>query len=413
MLAANTFTEINASAADIAVQFLPDSLAEDEYTPISEMDDIIGPCHNVSIDGMLPDGMLADGMVPDIRRSPDEFPPTYLYHPNCLGYGGDDQSYGGARRSSIVSIESVRSFTVPESHHLFDYQGPRHHPFDDMDARRASIDSRRSRRRSIDSRRMSVSSTIGSIEGLDNDGLFFPDIPRLSPAYLLNELSTLLTYKGDDCKQKENHAWKRCHYAHGEVKRRNPYLHTYAFAYCHKFCRNTRNWTCPKRDECKYAHSKEEVLYHPLRYKTIECKRFNMNSQDGRGECQNFQCAFYHDDPSPIVGNDGLKSILLMVTDLTKYYDDRARNFVLSDRERLEFFKIVTGYDEYGNDGAHGSLSDKDTPRAYLTLWLRGYFEQLTRQDPERFRSVCFEDFMLTKAEMTMEEMKKISAARH
>ncbi|OEH74121.1 zinc finger domain-containing protein [Cyclospora cayetanensis] len=46
--------------------------------------------------------------------------------------------------------------------------------------------------------------------------------------------------------------------------------------------------TCERGWECPFAHSREEALYHPLFYKTVQCQRFL------RGSCSMYYCPFIH-----------------------------------------------------------------------------------------------------------------------
>jgi hypothetical protein len=54
---------------------------------------------------------------------------------------------------------------------------------------------------------------------------------------------------------------------------------------------------CEKGDACRYAHCKEEIAYHPSRYKSAPCS-YPLNSQ---GVCTRFgaHCAFAHSEIEP------------------------------------------------------------------------------------------------------------------
>jgi hypothetical protein len=80
-------------------------------------------------------------------------------------------------------------------------------------------------------------------------------------------------------------------------------------------CRCTaieKDQKCEKGDSCRYAHNKEEIAYHPSRYKTQACAY----PTDASGVCIRFgmHCAFAHGDDDlrkPIVLQQGLPHMLI------------------------------------------------------------------------------------------------------
>lgn len=69
----------------------------------------------------------------------------------------------------------------------------------------------------------------------------------------------------------------KCQYSHSSWVRRNPCKVAYQPIRCNKE-------NCPEKRQCRFAHSEEEVLYHPLTYKVSMC---------GVG-CRGFYCPFAH-----------------------------------------------------------------------------------------------------------------------
>lgn len=63
---------------------------------------------------------------------------------------------------------------------------------------------------------------------------------------------------------------------------------------------NRKTGRCSKEGSCSFAHSKEEVLYHPHLFKTILCEEFESTSDKGSGvkgkqvRCHRYYCPFAH-----------------------------------------------------------------------------------------------------------------------
>uniref|UniRef100_A0A6C0CLB1 C3H1-type domain-containing protein n=1 Tax=viral metagenome TaxID=1070528 RepID=A0A6C0CLB1_9ZZZZ len=95
----------------------------------------------------------------------------------------------------------------------------------------------------------------------------------------------------------------QCLYYHNEEQRRRPPVtgiinelgtKTYSWKYIPKWCKHLQPDSvgkmpkkCPFGDNCYYAHTLNEILYHPLLYKTRKCK-------NGLG-CKRINvCAYVH-----------------------------------------------------------------------------------------------------------------------
>jgi len=75
----------------------------------------------------------------------------------------------------------------------------------------------------------------------------------------------------------------KCQYSHDSAwLRRNPHKHSYAPNLCAKM----RHGRCEHGAQCRFAHSQEEALYHPLAYKTAPCR--------DAVSCDRYYCAFAH-----------------------------------------------------------------------------------------------------------------------
>jgi len=98
-------------------------------------------------------------------------------------------------------------------------------------------------------------------------------------------------YKTGYCPEIANkHDWTTCIYAHRFTDYRRP---PDKFGYSPEDCAKLRIETgeCPEGDNCGFAHSTAERLYHPLKYKTSPCDCFKkMLPSCKRGQ----YCAFYH-----------------------------------------------------------------------------------------------------------------------
>lgn len=87
------------------------------------------------------------------------------------------------------------------------------------------------------------------------------------------------------CSKRYEHDHSLCGFAHAEINggwlRRNPSRYFYADEMCQFVTKAKVDGpegavhfflnVCPNGKECQFAHSREEVLYHPRRYKTKSC----------------------------------------------------------------------------------------------------------------------------------------------
>ncbi|SBS99172.1 zinc finger protein, putative [Plasmodium malariae] len=95
-----------------------------------------------------------------------------------------------------------------------------------------------------------------------------------------------------------NFGLDRCQYSHNEFwNRRCPfYLSDSSFIrYITVMCPDVEtksdgsiNSLCLRGGECPFAHSSEEILYHPLYYKTKRCEDYK------KGSCNTYYCPFIH-----------------------------------------------------------------------------------------------------------------------
>ncbi|CAD2101116.1 zinc finger protein, putative [Plasmodium vinckei lentum] len=95
-----------------------------------------------------------------------------------------------------------------------------------------------------------------------------------------------------------NFGLDRCQYSHNEFwNRRCPfYLSDSSFIrYITVMCPNIEtksdgsiNSVCLRGGECPFAHSTEEILYHPLFYKTKRCEDYK------KGSCNTYYCPYVH-----------------------------------------------------------------------------------------------------------------------
>lgn len=71
------------------------------------------------------------------------------------------------------------------------------------------------------------------------------------------------------CTRRMPHEWKTCPYAHpGELVKRRPLDRGYTPVPCPYL---KRDGTCPKGDDCCFAHNLWETWMHPDRYRTQMC----------------------------------------------------------------------------------------------------------------------------------------------
>ncbi|PHJ20317.1 zinc finger (ccch type) motif-containing protein, partial [Cystoisospora suis] len=89
----------------------------------------------------------------------------------------------------------------------------------------------------------------------------------------------------------------KCQYSHDlRWTRRPPWKYNYCPELCHdlQFVKDGRGRTiakssCKQKRNCRFAHTKEEQVYHPKIYKTVMCKQFQGNSW-----CDRYYCPFAH-----------------------------------------------------------------------------------------------------------------------
>lgn len=80
----------------------------------------------------------------------------------------------------------------------------------------------------------------------------------------------MYTFKVKPCSRAYSHDWTICPFVHpGEnARRRDPSKYPYSCVPCPEF----RKGSCPKGDECEYAHGVFESWLHPAQYRTRLCK---------------------------------------------------------------------------------------------------------------------------------------------
>ncbi|XP_026193351.1 uncharacterized protein LOC34623902 [Cyclospora cayetanensis] len=91
----------------------------------------------------------------------------------------------------------------------------------------------------------------------------------------------------------------KCQYSHDlRWTRRPPWKYTYSPELCRDlvFVTDGRGRTiaksnCKQKRNCRFAHTKEEQMYHPKVYKTAMCHQFKEN-----GWCDRYYCPFAHSD---------------------------------------------------------------------------------------------------------------------
>ncbi|XAR55535.1 hypothetical protein NMG60_11035632 [Bertholletia excelsa] len=91
-------------------------------------------------------------------------------------------------------------------------------------------------------------------------------------------------FKVRRCTRSRSHDWTDCPFAHpGEkARRRDPRRYHYSGTVCADF----RRGSCPRGDNCEFAHGVFECWLHPARYRTEACK-------DGKN-CKRKVCFFAH-----------------------------------------------------------------------------------------------------------------------
>eukprot|EP00933_Yihiella_yeosuensis_P009216 TRINITY_DN11502_c0_g1_i1.p1 TRINITY_DN11502_c0_g1~~TRINITY_DN11502_c0_g1_i1.p1 ORF type:complete len:1114 (-),score=259.83 TRINITY_DN11502_c0_g1_i1:87-3260(-) len=80
---------------------------------------------------------------------------------------------------------------------------------------------------------------------------------------------------------------EKCQYSHDKCWcRRNPVKIQYKAELCPKVAASGNAAACEARGDCPFAHTMEEVQYHPQRYKTSLCQH--------AGPCTDYYCPFAH-----------------------------------------------------------------------------------------------------------------------
>jgi len=108
---------------------------------------------------------------------------------------------------------------------------------------------------------------------------------------------------GTWCAKRYDHDHELCGFAHVDVNggwlRRNPHVYRYKDELCPSIIeladkRMGPNYfvlnECPKGVHCEFAHSYEEMVYHPNRYKTKVCSQFARSGVCRLGDI----CPCYH-----------------------------------------------------------------------------------------------------------------------
>ncbi|KAI3645219.1 hypothetical protein MP228_011383 [Amoeboaphelidium protococcarum] len=111
-------------------------------------------------------------------------------------------------------------------------------------------------------------------------------IAVLSISDNVDAVKFLAEYKTERCKT-NGCALKECMRYHCEKeRRRNPFIsNTQKLMYKYDCCRYLEN--CRSPEQCSYAHTENEILYHPKLYKTSQCYRFQQGEEcwEGNDKC--------------------------------------------------------------------------------------------------------------------------------
>ncbi len=82
----------------------------------------------------------------------------------------------------------------------------------------------------------------------------------------------IMYYKTTPCGDPACSRGKLCMHYHSLSDRRRPPFYNCRLVYTHSMCPYiTQGLQCGKGDQCEYAHTNEESLYHPAKYKTSLC----------------------------------------------------------------------------------------------------------------------------------------------
>ena len=144
-------------------------------------------------------------------------------------------------------------------------------------------------------------------------------------------------YKTSWCPtSKDSHDSKSCIYAHHlRDFRRPPDL----FKYVPEDCETLQNgigWDqCQRGVKCNKCHSTVERLYHPEKYKRIECDRARCNKSD--------ICAFYHNQREKskahklckqhIKSNHGMKIVKQLVPNINNLQEELIKAYAETHRK--------------------------------------------------------------------------------
>ena len=99
----------------------------------------------------------------------------------------------------------------------------------------------------------------------------FPDekisqvLETFNQKYEKNLNFNIVTYKTVECQLENNCKNMYCPFYHYQGEKRRPITSTYQPQMCPKLP------SCPQKDDCKLAHSLNEVLYHPQSYNSLPC----------------------------------------------------------------------------------------------------------------------------------------------
>lgn len=95
-------------------------------------------------------------------------------------------------------------------------------------------------------------------------------LPDINTGVYGSDEFRMYSFKVKPCSRAYSHDWTECPFVHpGEnARRRDPQKYHYTCVPCPEF----RKGTCPKADNCEYAHGVFESWLHPAQYKTRLCK---------------------------------------------------------------------------------------------------------------------------------------------
>eukprot|EP00915_Cephaloidophora_sp_WS-2016_P010882 GHVH01016010.1.p1 GENE.GHVH01016010.1~~GHVH01016010.1.p1 ORF type:complete len:726 (+),score=76.63 GHVH01016010.1:406-2583(+) len=186
---------------------------------------------------------------------------------------------------------------------------------------------------------LNLSDNITRASGATKDGstVLHPSIPpfipssaktnRLEAGIKLLNSAKLFKFRTVKCLKKFNHVWKDCDFSHARNLRRDPSQVLYCPELCCHFSYDQELLSqCSKGTHCQFCHSKEEMNFHPLRYKTIQC-RTRLTHEN----CPREFCAYWHSAEDKSNVTPEIERFILIMFEFTKpesvfFLDDGSLN---------------------------------------------------------------------------------------